>query len=137
MTISSYIVGFLNEYEDLIIDTNRIDDGYDRNGLFKSPSRNIKTNLDESLEITEHYQFLARQAAISNSERKETDQWLEDLTYWVDDFNLNYEYPPIDGNRRVTDITVTGSPAPLEDKDEEILYQIALSITYVREREVI
>lgn len=135
MTISQYIVEFLNEYENLVIDTNRINEGFDRNGLFKSPSRTVKPYLDCSLEITEHYQFMARQAAISDKERKEADQWLEDLTYWVDDFSLKYEYPPLDGDRTVTDITVTGCPAPLEDKEDEILYQISLSITYLRERE--
>lgn len=135
MTISSYIVEFLNRYENLVIDTNRINDGYDRNGLFKSPSREVKHRIDGSMEITEHYQFLARQAAISDRERKEADQWLEDLTYWVDDYNMEYEYPKLDGNRRVTDISVTGCPTPMEDEDKEIIYQLALSITYERERE--
>ena len=135
MTISQYIVEFLNEYESLVIDTNRINDGFDGNGLFKSPTRSVKTHLDCSLEITEHYQFMARQAAVSDTERKEADQWLEDLTYWVDDFSLKYTYPPLDKGRTVTDITVTGCPAPMEDKEDEILYQISLSITYLRERE--
>ena len=135
MTISEYIVGFLNEYEELKIDTNRINDGYDRNGLFKSPSRNVSEKLDGSMEITEFYQFMARQTAISDAERKESDQWLEDLTYWIDDFKLQYQYPPIDGNRQVMGIVITGSPAPLSDADDEIIYQMSLAITYLRERE--
>ena len=137
MTISSYIVEFLKLYEGIEIETNHIPDGSDKNGLFKSPTREVSSKIDESKEITEHYQFLARQASVEDVERKESDEWLEDLTYWIDDFSLNYVYPDIDKNRTVKDISVTGIPAPLEYQDDDIVYQISLSITYTRESEVI
>ena len=137
MTISSYIVEFLKLYEGIEIETNHIPDGSDKNGLFKSPTREVSSKIDGSKEITEHYQFLARQASVQDVERKESDEWLEDLTYWIDDFSLNYVYPDIDKNRTVTDISVTGIPAPLEYQDDDIVYQISLSITYTRESEVI
>lgn len=137
MTISQYIVELLKNYEGLKIETNHVSDGSDRNGLFKSPSRSIKEYTDGSYEITEYYQFLARQPAASDDDRKEADEWLEDLTYWVDDFILNYAFPPIDGNRRVTGLSVTGIPAPMEEGEKDIVYQMSLSITYLREREVL
>ena len=137
MTISSYIVEFLKLYEGIEIETNHIPDGSDKNGLFKSPAREVRSKIDGSKEITEHYQFLARQASVEDTERKESDEWLEDLTYWIDDFSLNYIYPEIDKNRKVTDISVTGIPAPLEYQEDDIVYQISLSITYTRESEVI
>ena len=137
MTISSYIVEFLKLYEGIEIETNHIPDGSDKNGLFKSPAREVRSKIDGSKEITEHYQFLARQASVEDTERKESDEWLEDLTYWIDDFPLEYIYPEIDKNRTVTDISVTGIPAPLEYQEDDIVYQISLSITYTRESEVI
>ena len=137
MTISSYIVEFLKLYEGIEIETNHIPDGSDKNGLFKSPARESSGWIDGSKEITEHYQFLARQASVEDTERKESDEWLEDLTYWIDDFPLEYIYPEIDKNRTVTDISVTGIPAPLEYQEDDIVYQISLSITYTRESEVI
>lgn len=137
MTISKYIVDFLNQIGGISIDTNHVKDGADQYGLFKSPSRDKKDFTDDSYEITEYYQFLARFDSGSDSERKESDEDLEDLTYKLDDFSSNYEYPEIDKNRRVTDISVTGCPYPMESDDHATLYQMALTITYLREREVL
>lgn len=133
MTISKYISNFIREYEAIKIDTNHIQDGSDKYGMFKSPARDIKRNIDDSCLITEYYQFFAKQEAVSETDRKESDEWLEDLTYWVDDYVFNSDYPEIDKGRRVVDIQVTGCPTPFEDQDSEILYQISLSITYERE----
>lgn len=133
MTISKYIVDFLKIIGDIEIDTNHMQDGSDQYGLFKSPSRNKKDFNDGSYEITEFYQFLARFDSVSDTERKESDELLEDLTYELDDYKLKYEYPEIDKGRRVTDISVTGNPYPMEAKDRGILYQMSLSITYERE----
>ena len=60
---------------------------------------------------------------------------MEELIYWIDDYGILNEYPIIDGNREVIDISVTGVPAPLDYENDEIVYQISLSITYKRERE--
>ncbi|MBQ9990204.1 MAG: hypothetical protein IJP31_04590 [Lachnospiraceae bacterium] len=136
MTISQYIVDLLKNYEDLEIETNHMSDGSDRNGLFKSPTRNIKGYTDSSYEITEFYQFMARQPAVSEGERKEADEWLEELTYWIDDFPLNYDFPEIDGGRTVAGLSITGIPAPLEEGEHDIVYQMSLTITYWRERGV-
>lgn len=136
MTISKYIVDLLKKYDGIEIDTNHVPDGSDKYGLFKSPSRNIKDFTDASYEITEFYQFLARQRTVSMSERKEADEWLEDLTYWVDDLNVNYEFPSLDNGRTVTGMSITGCPYPMDAKDKDTLYQMSLSITYIREREV-
>ena len=133
MTISKYISKFIQKYEAIKIDTNHLKDGADQYGMFKSPARDLQTHIDDSFTITEYYQFFAKQASSSESERLESDEWLEMLTYWVDDYALNGNYPEIDGNRRVINIQVTGNPTPFEDKDGETLYQITLSITYERE----
>ena len=135
MTISEYIVNFLKNYEGIEIDTNHMTDGSDKYGLFKSPSRDIKEFNDGTYQITEYYQFLARQSGVSKSERKEADAWLEEVTYWIDDYPYNYGYPSIDNKREVTGLSITGSPYPMETGDKESLYQIMLSITYMRERE--
>lgn len=136
MTISEYITNLLKENEQISIDTNHVKDGSDKYGLFKSPSRRIEEFTDGSYEITENYQFLAIQKTSSPSERKEADEWLEDLTYWADDYSIENEFPELDKNRRVTGFSITGNPYPMEADSRETLYQMALSITYVREREV-
>ncbi len=136
MTISQYIVKLLSNYEGLSIDMNHVSDGSDQYGLFKSPSRELRGMNDGSCEITESYNFMARQSTGSRSERKESDEWLEDLTYWADDFSYTYAFPALDKNRTVTRFSITGNPYPMEASDKDTLYQMALSITYLREREV-
>lgn len=135
MTISKYIVDLLAKYDGLEIDLSHVPDGSDQYGLFKSPGRDVKSFNDESYQITEHYQFLARQKTLSGAERKEADEWLENLTYWVDDFPFIYNFPKLDGNRKVNELSITGSPYPMQAEDKETLYQLTLSITYTRERE--
>lgn len=136
MTISKAISDWIKLYENIKIESNHLQDGADKYGLFKSPSREVKEFVCNSCyEITEHYQFLARQSAVSDTERKESDEWLEELTYWADDYSLNYKYPELDGNRVILKIELVGSPYPMEANDKDAIYQIALSITYSRERE--
>lgn len=135
MTISAYITNLLKNYESIKIDTNHVSEGSDKYGLFKSPSRNIKDFNDGSYEVTEFYQFAARQSTNSLSERKEADEWLEDLAYWADDFSYKYQFPPLDKNRKVTGFSITGNPYPMEADNNDTLYEMSLSITYIRERE--
>ena len=135
MTIAKAISEWLKEYENIQIDTNHITDGSDTYGLFKSPNRSIREFDDYSYEITEYYQLFARQAAISEGDREDSDEWLEELTYWADDFHQE-DYPDPQGNRKIIDISVTGTPYPMETDSTDTLYQISLSITYTREREV-
>lgn len=134
MTISKAISDFLSGYQDLEIETDHVSEGSDRYGLFKSSNRDKKEHIDGSYEVTEYYQFLARQASLSDRERLENDEWLENLTYWVDDYSANYAYPDLDKGREILDISVTGTPCPMEEGDRETVYQISLSITYSRER---
>ena len=135
MTISAYIAKILSEYEGIVIDTNHMETGSDQYGLYKSPGRNIKAFNDSSYEITENFQFFARQSSVSSVERKEADEWLEELTYWIDDYPFAEGFPSIDGNREVVDLTITGSPYAMLTEERDVLYQMSISITYIRERE--
>ena len=136
MTISAAVASWLSFYESMEIDTNHITDGSDKYGLFKSPNRTTKEFNDGSYEITENYQFFARQASVSEEDRKDADEWLEDLAYWADDFPFKYEYPALDEGRTIDMIKLTGIPYPMESGSGDMLFQMSLSVTYIREREV-
>lgn len=133
MTISQYITNFLKKYENITIDTNHVADGSDKYGMFKSPARDVNKYIDDSYSITEYFNFFAKQSAIAESERKESDEWLEDFMYWLDDYAINEYYPVIDGNRKILNIQATGCPTPMYDDENDITYQISMSITYERE----
>lgn len=133
MTISGYIIDFLKLYNNIKIDTNHIEAGADKNGLFKSPARDLVRTIDGSTIVTEYYNFFAFANSMSEAERIEDDEWLEKFIYWIDDFPIMYKYPPIDGRRNITDIDVNGCPTPYTDDNNGIMYQISLKITYERE----
>lgn len=135
MTISKAIITILSEYEGLKIDTDHIADGADQYGLFKSPAREVQDFNDGSYSVKETYQFLARYDSNSDSARREADEWLEDLTYWADDYAYKNEFPEIGNGREIKTIDVVGVPYPIEANNREILYQMSLQITYIRERE--
>lgn len=134
MTISKYIRDFISNYvSGISIFTNHLEEGTDKYGLFKSPARDLKKFVDGSYEVTEHYQFFAKQNGVSEADRKDSDEFLEELTYWLDDYSINNSYPPIDGGREITNISMTGSPYLLDvENNNEVVYQIMLSITYMR-----
>ena len=136
MTISAAIAAWLTKYKAMSVETNHIKDGADKYGLFKSPTRTTKEFNDGDYEITEFYQFFARQAAVSEGDRSDSDAWLEALAYWADDYPLLFEYPELDGGRQITKIELAGIPYPIESGSDETLFQLSLSITYRREREV-
>nr|DAO51662.1 MAG TPA: Minor capsid protein from bacteriophage [Caudoviricetes sp.] len=135
MTISEAISKWLAEYGEIVIETNHVSDGSDKYGLFKSPQRNIVSHVDYSYEITEYYQLLARLNSLSEDDRKDSDELLEKLTYWADDYPFIYEYPVLDGNRQILNISVTGSPYALSTDSSDTVYQLSIEITYTRERE--
>jgi hypothetical protein len=135
MTISEAISKWLAEYDGIVVDTNHVSDGSDQYGLFKSPQRNIVSHVDSSYEITEYYQLLARLNSLSEDDRKDSDEQLEKLTYWADDYSFVHEYPALDGNRQILNISVTGSPYPLSTDSSDTVYQLSIEITYTRERE--
>jgi hypothetical protein len=55
----------------------------------------------------------------------------------MDDYSIKYQCPALDGGRTVTNISMTGCPYPMEvENRSEVVYQILLSITYMRESEV-
>lgn len=135
MTISEAISKWLSEYDGIVVDTNHVSDGSDQYGLFKSPQRNIVSHVDSSYEITEYYQLLARLNSLSEDDRKDSDEQLEKLTYWADDYSFVHEYPALDGNRQILNISVTGSPYPLSTDSSDTVYQLSIEITYTRERE--
>lgn len=134
-TVSQAVAEWLKQYKNIKIDTNHLYDEADRYGLYKSPNRTVKNFINYEYEITEYYQFLARQNSVSDAERQDSDMWMEAFTYWADDYSFSYKYPALSGNRKITSIEATGMPAPIEATDRETLYQISLSVTYTRERE--
>ena len=132
-TISAAIVEVFEELG-FTINTNHLNDGSDRYGLFRSPARTKVENIDGSCLITEAYQFFGRLDSLSETEREDAEEQMEALVYAVDDYIYTHDWPELTDSRTIQDIEITGCPYPIETTDEDLLYQISLNITYLRER---
>lgn len=132
-TVSAAIVEMF-EYLGFTINTNHLIEGSDRYGLFRAPARTKEELIDGSYIVTEAYQFFGRLDSISETEREDADELMEKLVYAVDDYIFNYDYPELTDNRTIQNVEITGCPYPFEITDEDLLYQISLNITYLRER---
>ncbi len=135
MTISAAIAQWLALYKNAEIDTNHVAEGSDKFGLYKSPNRETRGYSDGSYLITEHYQLLVRQSSVSELDRKDSDEFLENLIYWADDYEFKYQYPELDKGRKIIRIEASGSPYPINTAAADTLYQILLRVEYTRERE--
>lgn len=132
-TISAAIVEVFDNLG-FTICTNHLNDGSDRYGIFRSPGRTITEQIDGSYIATEAYQFFGRLDSLSETEREDAEEQMEALVYAVDDYIYNYDYPELTDNRTIQNIEITGCPYPFETTDEDLLYQISLNVTYLRER---
>ena len=132
-TISAAIVEVF-ETLGFTICTNHLNEGSDRYGIFRSPARTKQENIDGSYIVTESYQFFGRLDSLSETEREDAEEQMEKLVYAVDDYIYEHDYPELTDNRTIHDIEITGCPYPFETTDEDLLYQISLNVTYLRER---
>lgn len=135
MTVSQAIATLLSENGKIEIDKVYASDGADQNGLCKKPEREVKNLIDGAYEITEQYSFAAKQKVLAETEKMETDAWLEELIYWVDDLAYCSNFPELGSGRKIISMEMTGKPYSIAAEDNETIYQMSLSVTYTRERE--
>lgn len=134
-TISQAVIAFLATYKELEVNADYLSEMADQSGLVKSETRTVKECIGGEHIITESYQFYATQKSAEGEKLKDTDEWLEELIYWADDYALQYEYPELTGGRHIEKINLTGVPYARDTENDEIIYKMVLTITYVRERE--
>lgn len=135
MTVSQAIVTLVSGNEKIEIDKVHALDGADQNGLSRKPEREVKNLMDGTYEITEQYSFTAKQKVSAGTERMETDAWLEELIYWVDDTSYYNDFPELGSGRNIVSMEIAKASCSIAAEDNETTYQMSLSVTYTRERE--
>ena len=130
MTVSTYILNLIQEYADVSILTAYGESKSDKNGLVKLKNRELTEFSDGSYDITEQYQLYLKQ----KNESKTSDQWLEDLLYWVDDYSITHGFKEIDSDREVVLLTADGVPYAFETESQELVYELSVLIKYHRKR---
>ena len=139
MTISECIIEWLSEYKQMefaecAVDQIEAEDG--TYAIFKTPNKNITEYADGSQLITEYFQLMAKKATQLNLERVNNLQMLADLENWVDEKNMDEEYPELSKAGKLTckDISISNSNSILSQEDESAIYQLSIAVQYLKER---
>lgn len=139
MTVSECLKEWLGEYQcnvdftDILTDIIGVPTGF---ALSKSPNRNIVTHVDGSKLITEYYQFFARLNTQGNDNTTENEQFLSDLEEWIEERDSEEDYPDLSkaGRLTCTEIAVASTGTITSQEIDNAIYQITISIQYLKER---
>ncbi len=139
MTVSEGLKEWLGDYDNMDISellTDFIDAPEGCLALFKSPSREEKTFLDGSKEITEYYNFFARSSTQLEEKRVENQQMMDDLTEWITEKAFYEDYPDLSkaGSLICENVEVSDAASITSQEDDNAIYQLTLAIQYLKER---
>lgn len=138
MTIAECLKKWLGDYEkaDIELDTDFIEGENGSFAIYKAPNNTIIPYNDGTSLVTEYYQFFARQPIQIDKERIENQKFMSDLENWVEEKNLNEEYPDLSavGNLACTEINIENSAAVTSQEEDNAIYQIVISVQYLKER---
>lgn len=102
--------------------------------LVKEPIINKKHSVSGKITATEHYTLMARLDSQTDSDRIANNEWGTDLEEWVEKKNRDKEWPELT-KAKVQNVSVTTPFYLGESGKSESVYQLTISITYVKEKE--
>lgn len=100
--------------------------------LVKEPIINKKTSISGKVTATEHYTLMARLDSQMDSDRVDNGTWGTSLEEWVDEKNKKKEWPVL-ADATVRNVAVTTPFYLGKSETNESVYQLTISITYVKE----
>ena len=115
------------------VETGVLPADVDSYALVKEPIVNKKTSISGKVTATEHYTLHARLASQNNTYRIDNGAFGELLESWVYEQKEARNYPVIEsGKVKKVDVTTPFYVGKTETNNS--VYQLTLSITYVKER---
>lgn len=138
MTISSSLITWLKDFtygskSMTAIDTDIQSANATSYSLAKEPIRNVKNYLSGKKEFTEHYTLVARLPSTTEKVRADNVSWGEALEAWVEEQNKNCNYPELDSDITVKEISVTTPFVIGVTTTNNSLYQMTVAIKYEKE----
>lgn len=131
--IKQWLYGFPKITIDERIETELLGSQAVSYALSRTPQNVIETYVDGSQQRTEYYMLFARQSTQLEAERVSNDKLLEELESWIEEKNLNGEYPTIDEKRKVDEIGISSSFYIYSQDEEESIYSLTIMIKYRKE----
>lgn len=131
--IKQWLYGFPKITIDERIETELLGSQAVSYAISRTPQNVIETYVDGSQQRTEYYMLFARQSTQLEAERVSNDKLLEELESWIEEKNLNGEYPTIDEKRIVDEIGISSSFYIYSQEEEESIYSLTIMIKYRKE----
>lgn len=138
MTISQSIIKWLETFEPKEywkmkgINTDIQPAKVNSYSLVKEPVINKKTSITGKVRATAHYTLMARLDSQMDAERVDNNTWGELLEEWVEEKNKKKELPELEGVT-MQSVAVTTPFYLGKSEANESVYQLTISITYVKE----
>ncbi|MEE0918472.1 MAG: hypothetical protein U0L56_00365 [Lachnospiraceae bacterium] len=133
MTVSESIITWLKDFENQSIDTDILKVTVNRYALVKEPNQQIKAYITGKKEYTDHYTFQACLASQTNTDRIDNQEYGERLSEWVEEKNINQEFPLL-ADAKVTYIGITTPFYMGQTATNESVYEMTIAIKYIKER---
>lgn len=139
MTISECLKDWLVEFPEFSSDTiltDRIDIPDGMLALYKSPNKNVVPLNDGSKRVTEYYQFFFRGPTMEESQRVSNNQLMEDLENWVEEKDIEEDYPDLSqaGSYICEEVTLSNYGTVSFQEEDNAVYQITIELKYLKER---
>lgn len=131
-SIISKLAEWLAQYDGLSItptpDLMRAD--IEAAGLFRSPDGVRTTFVDGSADVTDFFLFTVRRSALTDSDRADTEEWMEGLSGWITRRTLANDLPVLDGGRTCWAVHPSGSFSMPSETDTDAIWQLSIEISY-------
>lgn len=102
--------------------------------LSKLPTNIVDYFNDGSQIRTEYYTFLTHMNTQLNTERISNERFFEDLENWIEEKNIDEDYPVLGKNLYCENISVSGGHYQVDTGTHESTYSLTLEIVYRKER---
>lgn len=132
MSIIDSIAAWLsaNPYLEAEPTTDALKCGIEAAGLFKAADTVRDYYVDGTVSVTEHYLFTLRRESLSETERKENEQLLENLVRWIGVQNREGNLPELTDERTCWGISVDGTFSMPSETDTDQIWEMSIAISY-------
>lgn len=109
------------------IDTDRLEDGAHRIGVYKQAQRDVTEFVDGSKVVNEYYYFLLREDAQLEHDRKLSNNLMAALEDWIEKQDRIGNLPDVEG---IESVFIANGYYLIDIENDDSVYQVSIGITY-------
>lgn len=109
------------------IDTDRLEEGADRIGVYKQAQRDVTEFVDGSKVVNEYYYFLLRQDAQLEHDRRWSNNLMVALEDWIEEQDRIGNLPDVEG---IEGVFIANGYYLIDIENDDSVYQVSIGITY-------